>query len=153
MRHKFVQMWSVYTFPDGLRVSGTFVDGLLQGPARELYPCDLLVQREWRDGSPAKCGSGTLTYPDGTTYQGALVDGQPQGEGQLCTAAGVVCSGQFVAGAAHGMAVQRMPNGEVFVGGFRGGRRDGAGTFTFLSGEQMKGVWVDGVFHHAVDSI
>ncbi len=146
-------MWSVYTFPDGLRVSGTFVDGLLQGPARELYPCDLLVQREWRDGSPVKSGSGTLTYPDGTTYQGALVDGQPQGDGQLCTAAGVVCSGQFVAGAAHGMAVQRMPNGEVFVGGFRGGRRDGAGTFTFLSGEQVKGVWVDGVFHHAVDSI
>lgn len=35
----------------------------------------------------------------------------------------------------------------------RGGRRDGAGTFTFLSGEQVKGVWVDGVFHHAVDSI
>jgi len=29
------------------------------------------------------------TFPDGTTYQGALVDGQPQGEGQLCTAAGV----------------------------------------------------------------
>ena len=143
-----IYMWIVYTFPDGLRVSGTLEEGLLQGWAREWYPCDLLVEREWRDGSPVKCGSGTLTYPDGTTYQGALMDGQPQGEGQLCTPAGVVCSGDFVAGSAEGCAVQRMPNGDMFVGGFRGGRRDGKGTFTFETGEEVQGVWVDGVFHH-----
>ena len=89
----------------------------------------------------------TLTYPCGTFYVGEVDDdGLPCGEGQLCLPSGVVCSGEFRDGEAHDIAVQRMPNGDVYVGEFKRGRRYGAGTFCFAGGLKVTGYWADGVY-------
>ena len=60
---------------------------------------------------------------------------------------GVVCTGDFVDGEAHGTCVQVMPTGDMYVGAFRGGRRYGAGKFVFAaSGLEVSGTWIDGVY-------
>ena len=89
-----------------------------------------------------------MLYPDGKTrYEGKMVNGLPHGYGRLWTAGGVVCAGAFEFGSAHGRAIQRMPNGNVYTGGFREGRRDGEGTFTFFQESvTVKGVWVNGIY-------
>lgn len=91
--------------------------------------------------------STVLRYSCGTEYRGEVAEGVPCGAGELCLPTGVVCTGEFSDGAANGTCVQVMPNGDMFVGLFRGGRRYGSGKFVFAaSGQQICGTWVDGVF-------
>lgn len=107
---------------------------------------------------PAKFGAFGVTSPkrpreqremqfsDGTHYAGEVDEHHnPSGVGQLCMPTGVVCTGEFKDGEAHGRAVQRSPDGSCYVGEFKRGRRYGSGDIKLANGNEFSGVWADGV--------
>ena len=88
--------------PDGGRVRGQIVDGLLQG-------------------------EGRIDYPNGSWYAGNFQNGQWHGQGEWHGSNGEVYRGQFQQGLFHGQGTLKTP-GSSYTGGFKLGRRDGEGT-------------------------
>ena len=87
-----------------------------------------------------------MEYSDGTHYVGEVNEHEiPNGVGQLCMPTGVVCTGDFVDGEAHGRALQRAPDGSCYMGEFKRGRRYGSGDIRLANGNKFSGVWADGV--------
>jgi hypothetical protein len=72
-----------------------------------------------------------ITLEDGSIYCGRLIDGQLT-EGLLTTPKGTRYQGQFKNNKAHGLGLNILKNGDVYVGSFADGQRTGIG-ITYLA--------------------
>ena len=85
-------------------------------------------------------GLGTFTYSDGATYHGYFKVGKEHGFGTFrCWQHGSEYVGEFKNGEKDGKGLYTYPDGVVYSGDWKLGKRHGIGTLTYLSGEVVKG--------------
>jgi hypothetical protein len=94
-----------------------------------------------------KEGTGTMTYPNGKVYKGSWKRDQYHGQGSLTCLSGLV---QFYNGEWHqnqrqGSGILRFFNGDLYEGHFKDNKFHGSGTYSFGSGNSVKGKWSKGV--------
>ncbi|KAJ1480476.1 hypothetical protein T484DRAFT_1810536, partial [Baffinella frigidus] len=78
-------------------------------------------------------GYGRLTWPDGHSYQGTFRRGETQGLGRRVWTTGHWFVGEEAVGlkegvgadARDGLGLMRFPGGKWYLGGWKGGARDG----------------------------
>jgi hypothetical protein len=128
----------------------------------------------WENDLPM--GDGAGTFRDGCSYEGTFKNGLPSGNGCLTYGggiirgvfeAGVIAQGEEVTqfgetyqgkfelpsqqkvakrGVRTGDAINVLPDGSIYEGGFKGGRRNGFGKFTDgKTATQYQGKWVGGM--------
>ena len=102
----------VYTWPDGEKYEGDFVDG-------------------------KQHGKGMYTRPDGTIYEGDFVDGKQHGKVVCTRPDGTIYECDCVDGKQHGKAVCTLPDGAIYECDFVDGKQHGKGVYTLLDGSKF----------------
>lgn len=146
------------TLKDGSRYTG-------QWRGSERYGQGVLVSPEgWRyEGSfedNQAHGVGFLLAADGTSYRGQWLRGERHGHGERTLPDGSVYEGQWRHHEMAGDGIQRygafkpLPSAEgpgspagLYEGQFRGGRRDGRGTYSYADGRRYEGQFLQGTYH------
>ncbi len=111
-----------YTWPDGARYVGEYVDGRKHGRGTMFFASGEKYVGEFRAGK--RYGQGTFTWPDGMKYVGQSSDDKLNGQGTLT-----------------------LPSGEKYAGGWRDNQYHGQGTYTFADGGSYVGGWIDSQYH------
>jgi hypothetical protein len=128
---------STFTYPCGATYAGEFADGKLHGIGKLVWPDGVVYEGEFAGG--LKHGRGVHTMADGAVYDGTFSKGLQDGKGCITYAAdGSVMSYSWHAG-------------DSYRGGWRGGKRHGACTYTFFNGETFECKWSEDYcleFHH-----
>ena len=122
------------------------------------YSSGMKYVGEWRDDKYN--GQGVLFYANGSTRQGVWADGviirsatvqlplvanQVTNVSQAQTSFGnlPVCQGNDVSKWSNCFGSKTDPSGTRYVGEFRGGKRNGQGTFIFANGNKYVGEWME----------
>ncbi len=133
------------TYADGSTLSGTFVNGVLDGPDGEyVKPGSFDYKGAFSQGQPTQ---GTVSFDGGPTYEGTFgPDGLPGGQGTL-TATGPVTevTGTWSKGVlTNGYEI--LAGGSRFDGSFGSdGKPNGNGTSRSAGGTTLAGTWQDGL--------
>ena len=69
----------VYTWPDGEKYEGDYVDGCATGKGVYTWPSGNRYEGDFVDGQ--RTGKGMTTWPDGERYKGDFVNGHATGKG------------------------------------------------------------------------
>ena len=104
-----------FTFLDGTKYVGDFIDG-------------------------KKSGHGRIAYANGYVYDGEFLEDAPHGMGTYTTKKGIY-EGQLVFGFYQGLGKMTFANGDVYEGKFVKDRIEGAGTLTKIDGTVMQGIF------------
>eukprot|EP01029_Cantina_marsupialis_P020196 TRINITY_DN4727_c0_g1_i1.p1 TRINITY_DN4727_c0_g1~~TRINITY_DN4727_c0_g1_i1.p1 ORF type:complete len:951 (-),score=164.84 TRINITY_DN4727_c0_g1_i1:71-2923(-) len=91
-------------------------------------------------------GFGRRVQPDGAVYQGMLRNGQLHGQGEMVWPNGDRYVG-FWKGVRHGVGIHTAANGTVYEGHWDNGTRHGYGILTLQSGQKYVGDWERGHMH------
>ena len=122
------------------------------------YSSGIKYVGEWRDDKYN--GQGALVYANGSTRQGIWADGviirsatvqpllvanQVTNVSQAQTSFGnlPVCQGNDVSKWSNCFGSKTDPSGTEYVGEFKGGKRNGQGTFIFANGNKYVGKWIE----------
>jgi len=138
----------------GDTISGTFVDGLLNGRGEEKGG-DYLYVGEYRNG--LYNGRGRIDYPDGSFYEGEFKNGSFDGLGKMSYADGTVFDGTWEGGdfLGEGEKVINKPFAfavgselldGVYTGIWKDGAPNGKGKFASDDGVEYEGSWERGEF-------
>jgi hypothetical protein len=131
-----------YEAPNGEVYDGDFREGEFTGRGRYAGADGTRYEGEftkWRFHGQGRYSAG------GTTYEGTFVDGVLNGPGKSTGPLGTY-EGQFHRWQFHGTGVLRLPNGDVYRGGFENGLYAGEGTLTYAKPRpdgrtQESGTW------------
>jgi hypothetical protein len=104
-----------FTFPDGTKYVGDFIDG-------------------------EKSGRGRIEYADGCVYDGEFLEDAPHGMGTYATDKDLY-EGQLVYGFKEGLGKMTFANGDVYEGNFIKDRISGEGTLTKIDGTVAQGIF------------
>jgi len=157
--------WSLNGFED-CTITGTFVDGVLNGEGDEEWTNGVHYHGAFREGVFG--GSGEESWPNGDHYIGQFADGKLEGQGRLTAIHGVHFDGTFKNGLIfdgsgyieyakdtfyegavkngmrEGQGVLRFPGGS-YEGGFHNALFEGKGTYNAPDGSHYVGEFSDGV--------
>jgi hypothetical protein len=155
-----------FSYADGTKCEGTFVNDRLNGFGKCTYAGGNRYEGEWRDNR--RQGAGTFTYADGTKcegtwrddglngfgkcqyrsgnrYEGMFANNARQGRGAYIYSNGIRCEGDFQNNQLEGMGICLLPNGDRYEGEFKESRWHGRGVFYFaLNGTEVPGIWQAG---------
>jgi hypothetical protein len=139
-----------YRSADGSIMSGTFVNGVLNGKAEIIYLNGNRYKGEVVNGGPD--GSGTFFFEDGGTTTGewkSIQDGEmttttlQDGEVEMTYPDGETYVGGFKSDRKHGYGVQKFPNGQTYSGMWQNGLWHGQGTLAWATGESITAEFVN----------
>eukprot|EP01088_Endostelium_zonatum_P018011 TRINITY_DN55_c0_g1_i1.p1 TRINITY_DN55_c0_g1~~TRINITY_DN55_c0_g1_i1.p1 ORF type:complete len:227 (-),score=65.28 TRINITY_DN55_c0_g1_i1:113-793(-) len=133
------------TFPNGDRFVGQFnvVDGVRTGKGMYKYSCGDVYIGSFENNLPH--GFGELLFATGTKYTGIFEFGKFQGAGRLDDSAGVYI-GYFVDGKQEDVnGMIEYLSGDVFMGQYQNGKRNGYGTYVHANGDYYKGMYRNGL--------
>lgn len=102
-----------YSFADGDKYVGMFLDGVIQGKGTMYYSWGNVSCGTW--ANDAENGVCKERFPDGSVFEGEYTDGHK-----------------------HGRGSHIFSSGEQFIGCWRNRKAHGWGEFTFQSGESFK---------------
>ena len=119
-----------FTFPDGRKYVGEFLDGQFHGWGTFTFPDGRKYVGEFRNG--VKHGQGTFTFSSRT--------------GPMAQFAGQKYVGELRNDSFNGQGIYTFPDGAKYVGEFKNDKRHGQGTFTFPDGSVKSGLWKDNKF-------
>ena len=134
----------VFIYPSGARYIGAFADGRREGLGTCYYSDGSRYFGYWHHDRPE--GEGVLTYDDGRELKGEWRRGQLKAErpelsflqpGSRRFPKTGCLSGDCIAG----QGVYVFPDGNVYSGDFKNGKRHGFGECYFAGGAHYKGRW------------
>ena len=128
---------------EGSKITGSFVDGLVQGDGKYEEPDGDAYTGGFKNG--LRSGQGTLTLKNGETYIGDYKNHFLNGKGTVIYADGGVYEGNFTDGVIDGAGKYRYPDGGIYEGDFKGGLGDGFGKYNYPNGGVYEGEYSEGV--------
>lgn len=138
------------TYSDGSVFVGTFVDGEKDGDAVYTRADGTVVEEKWSNGNMWLVDK-EYTTPGGEagTYTGFfdLGNSVPMGFGTMKYANGQIYVGDWVDGDREGQGRWTWPDGGFYDGEWKNGKRHGQGTFTWANGSYYEGGWKDGKYN------
>ena len=145
----------VYTFPDGGRYDGEWLDGKKNGHGVYIAPNGVRMDGEWQDNR--MIGHGVMTLPDSTRYEGEFLDGKMNGHGVMTLADGERYEGEWLNNRATGYGINTWPSGARYEGEWRDSKMNGHGVYTRPDGQRYEGEWMNNfpltrVFNSGPDS-
>lgn len=154
--------YGVYTWPDGDRYEGNFMDDKKHGYGTYRYAhgsvytgtwsADMANGRgsfKWSNGdmfdgnwkNDLRNGKGTYTWADGTRYTGYFKDDKIIGIGTVVWKSGDIYIGELLNNLRHGKGLYKWADGTKYRGDYRYGKKDGTGTYTWTDGMKYFGEW------------
>ncbi|MBQ8761754.1 MAG: hypothetical protein IJZ26_00330 [Clostridia bacterium] len=128
----------------GVVLSGTFVNGKLQGQGMLCDNKGVVYQGEFVDSVPN--GKGKYNLPDNMAYEGEVKNGKYHGKGEFITANGNIFKGTFKEGKREGYFECLFKTGQSFKGEYKNDKPNGYGEFYETDGTCTKGQWKDGKY-------
>lgn len=113
-------------FSDGTRYEGNWEYGQYSGQG-VLTWADKISRYEGQFAAGQRSGQGKMTYPNGATYNGAWKNDKRHGHGIFILADGTRYDCEWQDDAAHGQCTQQLSNGNLYLGHFTAGQRNGDG--------------------------
>lgn len=129
----------------GVKLTGTFADGLLQGEGTQEDPDGSIYKGGFKNG--LRSGQGTYTIANGEKYIGEYKNHYLNGKGTAVYTDGSVYEGDFAGGYCSGQGKYKYSDGSVYEGGFSNDKENGYGTYTSSAGWIYKGDFTDGNFN------
>jgi len=128
--------------------TGEFMYGLRHGAGKSEHGGEV-YQGGWL--WDARHGQGTLTHKDGSKTTGEWKAGKLDGRAVTHGQAGnVIFDGEYKEGKRQGIGRYVIPDsGDVYEGGWQGGRMHGRGVYHFSNGDKLVGMWKEGRYDGA----
>eukprot|EP00928_Gymnodinium_smaydae_P058432 TRINITY_DN4163_c0_g1_i3.p1 TRINITY_DN4163_c0_g1~~TRINITY_DN4163_c0_g1_i3.p1 ORF type:complete len:1144 (+),score=236.26 TRINITY_DN4163_c0_g1_i3:55-3432(+) len=131
-----------YTWANGIKYEGPFVDSDIIGRGKISYPDGAVYEGELWKGK--RHGSGCHTRPDGCTkYDGEWLEGRRHGFGRLSydDAGRSYYEGEWRDDRKHGHGKQVWPSGNVYEGQWNNGEMSGEGQMSWTDGPGLPEVY------------
>ena len=141
---------AVTTTPQGGRFEGAYREGRRTGygVATWIGKAGLVMRYEGGFVDGQADGYGVETHGNGWRYEGEFVHGRRDGHGieTGLTPPGIRYryEGDFAAGSWSGQGRVQWSTGDRYMGNFKQGKCDGYGTWTWVSGKEYHGLFVQG---------
>ena len=137
-------------FTNDCKYKGEFKDGKRHGKG-VLKGFNARYEGDWVDGK--KNGYGVQVYFNGDRYEGNFKDNLKEGFGLYITSNSkykykqlVIFQGLWKNNKVNIFSQQVLPNGDIYIGEFKDGKRDGYGTYQSTNGTRYEGEWVEDMF-------
>jgi hypothetical protein len=134
----------ILTYPNGMKVSGKFIDGKISDKVEVKFPDGRLYDGIFDLNTLQPNGFGTMSMNDGTTLQSNFSQGKMSDKGILNFSNGDFYEGDFVNNQRTGQGVYKWKNSRTYKGAFKNGFLNGMGYFVNPDGEVAEGVHING---------